>query len=538
MIAKLIALNVRSIFAGLFQRPSSAKKRGGERRGGLKALLALLFVYVAVAVFGLFLALFISICRPFFESGIGWLYFTLMGIIVFSLCVFTSIFTMHAQLFTARDNALLLPLPIKSSHILIGRVATMLLFEYVFEILAAAPAFAVWLSSGYGSAIGVVFFMLSVLLLPLLAIAVACLGGWLVAMATARARNKNIVTFVFYMVFLAAYFVVYFNASKYMSLLVERGEQIASAVRAAMPPAYFLGSAIADASAASMALFALICIGAFAVMWRLLSLNFIRIATGNRGAARKTYREGRLRVSSVRLAFLKKELAHFLKNPMLVLNMALASVLMLALAVFTVIRRDVVLNAIATLQAIAPGVTPGLAVCAALTALEAMNDASAATVSLEGKTLWIARSLPADTRDVLMAKVLMHCVVCGLPAAVAAVVCSAALAAEPVWLLLSLAAPLSYTVFIAFAGVALNLLFPKLDWINELQPAKQGISSMVTALGGMAAVAVLALLYVFVLSQGLGAEVYVLVCSALFLCAAAALYRYITRGGARRFEAL
>ncbi|MDR2665083.1 MAG: hypothetical protein LBC21_02250, partial [Oscillospiraceae bacterium] len=357
MIGKLIALNLRALFAGMFPRRSSGKARGEGRRGGMRALLALLFVYVAVVFTAMFGMLYSSICDPFFEAGIGWLYFSIMGIIVFSLCVFSSIFTMQAQLFTARDNTLLLPLPIKSSQILLGRIAAMLVLEYAFEIFAAGPALVVWLIRGYGSAVGALFFILSALLLPLLALAVACLGGWLVAMASARVRNRNIISFVFYILFMTAYFVVYFNASKYMSRLVDNGALIASAVRRAMPPAYFLGSAVADGSASSMAYFALICVVAFALMWRLLSLNFMKIVTANRGAAKKAYRESRVRASGVRTAFLKKELAHFWKNPMLVLNMAFASVLMLALAVLTVVKRGMVIEIIAPLTAIVPGVT-------------------------------------------------------------------------------------------------------------------------------------------------------------------------------------
>ncbi|MDR2357236.1 MAG: hypothetical protein LBD92_04000 [Oscillospiraceae bacterium] len=538
MIRKLIALNIRASFSGIFSRRQSTKKRGWAPRGGVKALLGVLLVYIAVVFIGMFAVLFSAICDPLFEGGIGWFYFSLMGIIVFSLCVFTSIFAMQAQLFTARDNTLLLPLPIKSSHILLGRIAAMLLSEYMFEIFVAAPALVVWIIHGYASAAGIVFFVLSVILLPLSAIAVACLIGWLVAMASARMRNKNIIPFVFYVLFMAAYFVIYFNASKYMSRLIELGAQISSAVRRAMPPAYYLGRAISDGDAAAMALFALICVGMFAAMWLLLSLNFSRIASANQGAAKKAYREGRLHASGVRATFLKKELAHFWKNPILALNMAFASALMLALAVLTVVKRDIVTGAVSSLAAVIPGVTPGPAVCVALTALASMNCASAAAVSLEGKTLWIARSLPADTRDVLMAKVLMHCVVCGIPAAVAAVVCSAALALDPVWLLLSLAAPLSYTVLVAFAGLALNLLFPKLDWINEIQPAKQGMSVVITVMGTMAIATTLVILYAFVFSPFLGAELYVLACSVLFVCGCAVLRRYVLRGGARRFERL
>ncbi|MDR1299890.1 MAG: hypothetical protein LBJ84_06560, partial [Oscillospiraceae bacterium] len=94
------------------------------------------------------------------------------------------------------------------------------------------------------------------------------------------------------------------------------------------------------------------------------------------------------------------------------------------------------------------------------------------------------------------------------------------------------------TLFIAFEGVALNLAFPKLDWINELQPAKQGISVLITMFGSMAVALCLAALYIFALGGALPPEMYMLLCAAAFTVVSAALYAYIRRAGARRFESL
>ena len=122
--------------------------------------------------------------------------------------------------------------------------------------------------------------------------------------------------------------------------------------------------------------------------------QLIRIAAANRGAARIKYTEKALKVSNVRTAFVKKELRHFFGNPMYMLNSALGGVFMVVGAGALVVKRDVALSFIEQLNQTGIALSPVALVCAVLGMISALNLVSAPSVSLEGKNLWIAKSLP------------------------------------------------------------------------------------------------------------------------------------------------
>ncbi|MDR3278467.1 MAG: hypothetical protein LBT12_06805 [Oscillospiraceae bacterium] len=533
MIRTLLLLNLRAFFTGLIHR-GGKKKRGA----GKPLLAALVAVYVVGAMWVSLGALFQSLCAPLFESGLGWLYFALMGIIIFGLCVVSSIFTTQAQIFAARDNDLLLSMPIRPAVILLGRLAMLLTAEYLFEALIALPALVVWCVNGYATVAGAVLFVFGILLLPLLSLAVACLLAWVVALITSRMRNKNIVTLVLSLAFLAAYFWGFSNLQKYMTALIANGAELADAVRRAIFPAYFFGDAVANGHAGSMGLFALCALVPFGVMCALLSANFIRIITSNRGAKKAAYREKRLKSSNAGAALFIKELRHYLSNPMLILNMTMGSVFCLAAAVAVFVKREALLAFFGQFTAVLPGLSPAVAVCVALTFLAMMNFPSASLISLEGKTLWIARSIPVPTRSILLSKLSLHLAAGGLPVLIAAVCCAVAVGETAQDALLIIATPCLFTLTTALFGLVVNLLFPKLDWVNEIQPVKQGLPVLIVMFGGVALLIALGAVYAFALSSILTPGVFLLLCDILFALASAALYYYLTTAGARRFEQL
>ncbi len=530
----LLMINLRALFAGIFMKSRSVKKRSPV----VTVLIALLVIYVVGTFFVMSGFLFYQLCAPLVSAGYGWLYFALMGITVFALCFVGSLFATQSQLFNAKDNDQLLSLPIKPFSILMSRVAALLLLDYLFEVFIVIPAGIIWVVSQPVTALGVVFFVLAALVLPLMAMAVAVLFGWLIAMATARLRNKNILTLVLSIAFMLAYFFVYSNITKYIQTLIINGAQIGAAIQKGFFPAYHLGRAIAEGNAVSMLIFTVCAVAPFILAMLILSANFIRIATSNRGANKVKYTEKALKASGVRAAFVKKEIRHFLANPMYILNSAMGVILMLIGAVFFAVKQDVVLGYIVELNKTGLALSPAILICVVLCVVSALNLVSAPSISLEGKNLWIAKSLPVNSFDVLLAKAGMHILVCGVPTLAASLIFALALRATAVQTVLILLVPLLYTVLTAFFGVTVNLLFPKFDWINEIQPIKQGVSTLVSMAGSFALVAALILLYVFALSPLVAAETYLFLCAALLVILTLILFAYLKKGGSRRFAAL
>jgi ABC-2 type transport system permease protein len=534
MIGKLISINLQAFLS----RSRKSTRSPARVSAGRTVLVALLMVYAFGALLFAFWNLAKLLCEPLYSVGLGWFYFALFGILIFALCVLGSIFTMQSQIFSARDNDLLLSMPIKPSAILLGRLFMILIEEYALTVLVAAPALAVWCLAGLATPVGAVCFLLAILFLPLLSTAVACLLAWAIALLTSRMRRKNVITIALSLAFFAAYFWFYTNLSRYMQALIERGAEIADAVRKSFPPIYLMGDAIYTGNVRSMALFMLCCAAPFALMVFLLSRNFTKIVTTNRGAKKIAYREKPMKSSTVAATLLKKELRHYVSKPVFILNMSLNSIFAIGVAVFAVIKRADILMLFDALGVITDSVSPAVLVCLVLLALATMGTASASLISLEGKNLWIARSIPVPSRDILLSKVNLHLTLSVPPFLLASLVCAWAVSASLLQTALIVVLPLVFTLFMALLGTVLNLLMPKFDFVSEVVPVKQGAPVMLVMFGGMAIVATLAAVYALLLADVLSADAYIALVSALLSAVDALLYAYLVTAGGRRFEGL
>jgi len=539
MILTLVKINLRALYAGVFRRYKSKKKI----KPIMIILIGLLLVYVAASLMFTVGAMFYGLCAPFFDAGAGWFYFALAGLLAFAICFIGSVFMVQSYIFAARDNELLLAMPIKPSAILAGRLSALLVTEYIFQAVIMVPVFCILLINGYISyvpALGIVFFFLVAALLPLIALALGCFVGWLVALITSRMRNKNIMTLVLSLGFLAAYFWFYNKLMNNLNTLIENGAEIAEAVRRSIYPAYHFGAAIADGSAPSFIIFAVCAITPFFVMCVLLSRSFVRLAAGGRAVKKVKYKEKALRVSGSRMALLKRELLYYWSQPMYILNSSLGMIVTVVFAVVMIVRPILFLGLFdQDTGALAGIIDPGIMGAIVLSALALLNSVSAPTISLEGKNLWISKSLPVKASDILLSKAGSHLAVCGIPAIFAGLVCIVVLPISGfLQAALTLVVPISVTLMVSMLGVALNLSFPRFDWINPIQPVKQGISSMLTTFGGMALIGVLVVLFLILSIWELSIESYLLICFGLFIAASGGLYAYLVNSGSRKFESL
>ena len=254
-----------------------------------------------------------------------------------------------------------------------------------------------------------------------------------------------------------------------------------------------------------------------------------------RPAANKlVYREQKLAVSSASGALLKKELRHFGANGMYILNASLGSILTIAAAVALIIYRDTLVTVLGELP---QGWTAAF-MTIALCFLCATDVISAPSISLEGKTLWLLKSLPVKPRTILMSKVNLHLVIALPPTLIASVCCIIALPMSAADAAAVVIVPALVTLFGALLGVVTNLHFPKFDYINETAVIKNSMSVMITMFASWAVLAAPVILYVVALDGVLTVTVYMYICAALLAAPCAAMYIYLGRSGAARFAAL
>ena len=169
--------------------------------------------------------------------------------------------------------------------------------------------------------------------------------------------------------------------------------------------------------------------------------------------------------------------------------------------------------------------------------ISSMTYTAAASVSLEGKAVYVINSLPVATRKVLKAKVLTQ-IILVLPTALFLVVSlifalklSAAAAAGAV------ISTVVYTVLNAEFGLFINLKFYNLNWINETAAVKSGISVMLALFFGWIYPAALFALY-FAVAKVLTVTAYLYMTIAVSLVFDALLYAYLRKKGPAIFQNL
>ena len=536
MLKALLKKQLSEIGANYFRDRKTGKKRTGAGLVGLAILYVVLFLMLG----GAFAAISASLAFPLVEAGLDWLYFALIGMAAIILGVFGGVFNTYAGLYHAKDNELLLSMPIPPHTILFARTAGVYFMGFIFEALAFIPASVVYFIIKKPSALSAIFTVLLLFIIGFLVLTITCALGWVVALIASKLKNKSFVTVIISVVAIGVYYFFCMRSSNLIEKLVENAAQVGETIKhGALYPFYLLGDAAAG-NALSMLIFTAGVAALFALTVFILSRSFIKITTTAKGSKKAVYHEKTVKASSTRTAIFKKELRRFTSSPTYMLNCGLGVVMLPVITVLLIIRGEGLRNALAEITGnVSFPLTSIVNVIAAAVVclVSAMNDISAPSISLEGKSIWILQSLPIDPADALREKQMLHFVINAVPA----VLCYIALGIFFKFSLLDIVAALIFIlVFIRFSaalGIILNLKKPNLSWTNETVPIKQSGSILISLFGGWAIVGIIGAGY-FLVANFLSAWIYLFAVSAIFILLCILMVRWLKTKGAEIFSAL
>lgn len=537
MLKVLVKNQLRMYLYGfLGKNRSSSKKKQSKGMGVFFVILMLYLVAYFTAMFGMF---FTAMIGPLTKMGYDSLYFALAALMALALIILGSVFTTKVQLYDAKDNELLLALPIPPKYILASRMIMLLIYNLFFEAMVVGPAGVIYCMHAQVSVGGVICFLILFLLLPFFAFAVTSLVGWLIAMLTKNMRNKTMVTMIFSVVFFMVYFYACTRMNEIISSLTTVGITVAENIKNVYPLFWF-GNAIVNKNMVHLLLATLCLVVPFAIMYWILSISFIKIATSKKSGPKIVYKEKAMKAGNIQSALLLNEVRHLGSSSVYMMNACMGLLFMVVAAVMLVVKKDTATQLIAQLQMAMPGMSqyfPLIAICV-VSFFFSMVIITAPSISLEGKRLWIYRSIPVNTMDVINAKVKLHLVI-----------------SLPVLFLLNIAivyvlpmnlfdivclfvAPSLFTLFCADYGIISNLKHPRLDWSSEAQAVKQSMSVMLTMLIYFALSMTLAGISIGLVSAGLPTFAVELIFIAI--CALLCLWtrKWLKKKGVKLFEEL
>lgn len=532
MIKALFKMQMAETFSWLFMDKKAGKKRTQEK--------TFLYILLYLIIFGFLCVTFYNIAKKLgvalFAADLGWLYFSIMSLLGVLLGVFGSVFNTYSTLYLAKDNDLLLSLPVEPAKILAVRLSGIYAMGLLYELIVMIPAVAVYFIYQNSGILSIIFCILIPFVLSVFILTLSCVLGWVVALIIKKTKNKSIITVIISLIFLFGYFYFYNKGYAMLESIAANPEMISVNTNGAMYPLYRLGLA-AQGNALSMLIFTAIIAVLFLAVYAALSKSFTRLA-GDAFSASKSKKQAKiLKVQSADRALLAKEMHRFLGSSIYMLNCGLGIVLMLVGAVGIIIKADYLNEMIWGMFEEHEDFVP-LLLFGIICMMSTMNNITAPSVSLEGKNIWIAQSLPVSTYKILRAKARLHLILTLIPVLILTACVEAVFKPDILSAVLILIGAVVFVIFSALAGLSLNLRFPNLKWTNETVPVKQSMSVLLALFGGWAVVGIIEIIYAAFAYAYISAASYLAIAEAFFAIISLALYRFIKTKGCEIFKSL
>lgn len=532
MLKTLVKKQIEEIFRNYFYDQKKNKMRP-------KSAIILYFVMFFILIFGIlgfiFGSLAVSVCNVMHALDLDWFYFLLFTGLSIFLGAFGSIFNTFSVLYLAKDNDHLLSMPIPEKYIVGSRLISVYLLGTMYAASVMLPALIIyWVSTPF-SIVKIICDIILFLCITGIVLVISCLLGWCVAKISLKLKNKTFVRVAVALLLVGAYYFFYFRLSSAAADFLVKAELIGSKIKGNAFILYKIGQ-IGEGNVIATLIFLAATLAIIAVTWFVLNKTFISIATESGSISKTKNRKIKSSKKSVFGALLSKEFARFTGSAAYMLNCGLGLLMIPIVGVVLIVKGPEIADSFSKLFVELPGGAL-LVLCTVLFSLASMIDVAAPSVSLEGKTLWVIKSLPIDLKTVFRAKISMHFILAVIPMLFTAIcgicVFDAGILEKALVIILTILFALFSAVFSMFLGIKM----PYMVWTNEIYPIKQSGAVFVALFGSWGITLAFALCF-FLFAYRIGVALYLGIWALIVAVAILLLYRYVMTSGVKTLTEL
>ena len=456
------------------------KKDGTARTIGLGSLL--LIVYLAIlAIVTLYMFMFTSLYQLAEKTEEIYLFIFATTSIV---CFFVTISKANVYIFRTKDFDFLMSLPIKPSIIIASKLLSLYLYNLIFVFtLIVGVDIAYTITAGF-NAIIILLSLVAMLLIPLFPMAVSSFVAFLLGFIPLKQKSKNIIATILYVLLFVVFFVTYF-------LAMSDVEGDITVIYSSIGRYYFISnwfySALVEGNMLNLLLFIAVSVGSSIIFIAIIASCFLKVnGMMNRSSSNTNYKltNEKYNKSGAVKAIFVREIRSLLNYPAVLIQLATGRFrepmkrkrLILSI-ILTVMMSVMYSSQIAGAEAESIITTPnaflviiGISMIFSLT----MVSTTSSSISLEGKSFWILKSAPVETKDVFKAKCLVN-IIFTVPCAIIDIVIVEIMLKANIFLaILVLIMVISFVLFSTFLGLLLNVSNPKFDYDNPVKAVKQG----------------------------------------------------------------
>lgn len=471
-----------------------------KKNKGKTIMLGIALIYGVGAILGLFGWLFFDLGKTLDEMGQLSILLSFLGVLLITFPVFLTLFLASGSLFYYKDFDIVGHLPIKANTIFLAKLIVMISLLYAMTLLAVLPIiFSYFYWQGL-DVLSLVLIIISGLVLPLVPIAIFSFLSLLIAMGTAKLKFGKLLYIVLLFVLLFGFMFLMFQFNEVEVNPLTGQIDLFKGIANAYPPLVWFREAVANHHWLNF----LYLIGSHGVLFVGFIYVGARLAeyTNKRGIKSVTHHKkgpAKLQQADIVITLVKKEFKRLFSGINYALNTLFGVVIVIVLSIASLFFSDEILGFLsAELGGI---IAPEMVIVVLIGFSIAMTTTPSVSLSLEGKKLWVIKSLPIKPYKLMYAKVLMNLVLM-TPMIIIGTILFGVSSQIP--LMNQLAMMLLFITFgiaISLLYAVINMLLPKFEFSNEVEVVKQSLSVLIAILLGFSLLALNGVGYWYVLAD-------------------------------------
>ena len=413
------------------------------------------------------------------------------------LALSTTIPKVKTTLFGGNDYDMLASMPIPKKEILFVKFFSLYLVEFFYTVIITLPA-GVLCFIFDNNIVYLIHTILMLFLVPVFPLLLACLVGTFISVVADRSRFGNVLSVLFYVIFI----VVIFSSSMMTSSgTTESMEPLFDLFKWFNPTNVILDINIPVINYVIYAGVNLIVLaGVIGLLTFFYDYIHDLLSTARTS---KTSKKQELKVNTPFKSLMKLELKKYFTSKGYLMNTitgGVLSVVMIAIMTITLLTDEEMAGLIDAFR-------PYLAYLSlAIILMVGLTTPAASAISMEGKNMWVIKSTPIDYKKFLKSKVWLSEIVMAPFALIASILVMVIIKNDIIGLIVTLLLPQLYLLSMNYISLILNTRFYKFNWSNEMEVVKQSKCVVFVMLIDFVYTIVVAALLI-----GLGAVVNVLV---------------------------
>ena len=438
----------------------------------------------------------------------GWgMYDVIPVVMAEGICVVELFFTMlisNGYLFAFKEYDMLMSLPFSVKTVVSSKFIYMFLRNLPITYSISLPMLGVYLIFAPFSIMTTVLWIVLSALISLIPMVLASALGALVAFIGSGFKYKQLVqtilTFAFILLCFSSRFIIEgIFRSNAMGKTIEDSAQMFQSAATFYPPVNWFDEAVTEHKISGLLLFVGVSVLVYELFFIIVSKRYRQINSRlMTGASHKKYKMETLKTKSVIQSIVFKEFKRLTGSTIYITNMCIGYLLIVILAI-TLLFVD--MDSILKIVTNGAPVSKEYLIPAVPLIVYFMTGICATTtcsLSLEGKSFWIIRSLPINMTDVIKGKMLFNMYLAVPFTILGNVVLGIAVKASVLEIVFFLIFGLILCAFSTVLGMLTGITHPKMDWENEVEVIKQGSAIALYMIPNMIATLFLVVLVIFI----------------------------------------